>query len=150
MTRRRGVASRIHAVCVVRDEADIIEQSLTAALQWADAVYVLDNDSTDGTWEILRRLAAEDARVELMGRHAGPFSNALRTQIVARMARRARLGDWWAWLDADEFFLDDPRPLLRQVGLQYGVIHSASIEYFFTDRDLAEYEADPARYVATW
>jgi hypothetical protein len=142
--------SRIHAICVVRDEADIISDALDAALTWARAVYVLDHSSTDGTWEILQSAARQEPRVVLLGRHTGPFSNALRPQMVARVSERAVLGDWWAWLDADEFLVDNPHDLLPRLPLRYGVVHSASIEYYFTDRDLEAYQANPETYIRTW
>ena len=142
--------SRIRAICVVRDEADIIGASLDAALAWAHEIYVLDHSSTDGTWDILQRMAREEPRIELLGRHAGPFSNALRPQMVARVSERAVVGDWWAWLDADEFLVDNPRDVLPRLPLRYGVVHSASIEYYFTDRDLRTYEASPEDYIRTW
>jgi glycosyltransferase involved in cell wall biosynthesis len=141
---------RIHAVCVVRDEGDVIGACLEAALHWADTVYVLDNGSTDGTWEALRRIAQIEPRVQVLGQHLGSFSNALRPRIATRFLDRAELGDWWAWLDADEFFLDDPRAVLARVPIRYGVVHSASIEYYFTDQDLQAYESDPEQYAATW
>lgn len=141
---------RIHAICVVRDEGDVIGASLEAGLEWAHTVHVLDNGSTDGTWETLRRIAQDEPRIQLLGQHLGSFSNALRPRIATRLFDQAELGDWWAWLDADEFFLDDPRAVLPRVPLRYGVVHSASIEYYFTDRDLQAYESDPQQYAATW
>jgi hypothetical protein len=141
---------RIHAICVVRDEGDVIAASLEAALGWAHTVYVLDNGSTDGTWETLCRIAQDEPRIQVLGQYLGLFSNALRPRIATRLFDRAELGDWWAWLDADEFFLDDPRGLLPRVPIRYGVVHSASIEYYFTDRDLQKYDSDPQKYTATW
>ena len=43
---------RFHALLPVRDEADIIGQSLRHMLTWVDAIYVFDNGSVDDTWEI--------------------------------------------------------------------------------------------------
>ncbi|BDZ44367.1 glycosyltransferase family 2 protein [Naasia aerilata] len=141
---------RIHAICLVRDEADIIESAVRAALRWADFIYVMDDSSSDGTWEILQRLAEEDPRVVLRERNTGPFTIALRQRVVEGVRDRAELGDWWAWLDADEFFVDDPRQVLARVPLRYGVVHSASIEYYFTDRDLEAYDAAPEGYTRNW
>ena len=31
---------RIHSICVVKNESDIIVQSLTAAAEWSDFIYV--------------------------------------------------------------------------------------------------------------
>ena len=48
---------KIHGLCVVKNEADIIEQTLRSAATWCDWIYVLDNGSSDGTWEKVQRLA---------------------------------------------------------------------------------------------
>ena len=48
----------IHALSLIKNEADVIGQSLAAAAAWADCIYVYDNGSDDGTWEIVRELAA--------------------------------------------------------------------------------------------
>ena len=45
---------KIHAICLTRNEADVIEPCLLEAAQWADRIYVYDGASTDGTWEIGR------------------------------------------------------------------------------------------------
>ena len=42
---------KIHAICVVKNEVDIIEACLRSAEQWADRIIVYDNKSDDGTWE---------------------------------------------------------------------------------------------------
>jgi hypothetical protein len=49
-------------------------------------------------------------------------------------------------LDADEFYIDDPRKFLADVDATHDEVWSASFEYYFTDRDLERYEADPAAY----
>ncbi len=42
---------QIHSICLVKNEADIIEQTLKAGIDWSDFIYVFDNGSSDGTWE---------------------------------------------------------------------------------------------------
>ena len=38
---------KIHAISVIKNEADIIAHNLTKAAKWAHKIYVLDNGSTD-------------------------------------------------------------------------------------------------------
>ena len=42
---------KIHSICMVKNEADIIEQTIKAAAKWSDFIYIFDNGSTDGSWE---------------------------------------------------------------------------------------------------
>ena len=136
----------IHCVTVVKNEVDVVGETLRRALEWADAIHVLDNGSTDGTWELLQDLAATSSAVVLAGRDEGPFHNALRARLYHASADRRRPGDWWCRLDADEVYIDDPRAFLRRVPPRYGLVWGSSFTYFFTDRDLERYEDDPSRY----
>lgn len=141
---------RVFCVCVARDEADIIGYALDSALEWAQSIYVLDNGSTDGTWELVNDYAQRDERVVVVGRDEGAFRNALRGEVVNRAPHGAKKGDWWCRLDADEIYVGDPREVLERIAPGHALVYKASIEYFFTDRDLSVFEKDPAGYVDTW
>ena len=52
--------TRFFALLPVRDEADIVDQSLQKILAWADAIYVFDTGSVDNTWEIVQDFAGRD------------------------------------------------------------------------------------------
>ncbi|MBE7184182.1 MAG: glycosyltransferase family 2 protein [Methylobacterium mesophilicum] len=138
----------IHGLCMVKDEADIVEQCLRAALAWCDRIYVFDNGSTDGSWEIVKRLAADETAIVPFRQDGATFSDAMRRQIFDAFRHEARPGDWWCRLDADEFYLDDPRIFLAKIPSVYGVVASTSITYYFTDRDAAEYRRDPEAFMA--
>ena len=47
----------------VRDEADIIGETLQHQLTWADEIYVFDTGSVDQTWEIVQDIAAGERRL---------------------------------------------------------------------------------------
>ena len=137
---------QIHAITVVKNEADVIRHTLRAGLEWADAIYVLDNGSTDGTWEIVRALADEVPRIVLCGQDPAPFRDGVRGAIHHRFRDRSVRGDWWCKLDADDLYVDDPRRFLERVPPAYSWVWSTYLNYFFTDRDLERWEEDPARY----
>src|SRR5688500_16851086 len=103
---------KIHAICVVKNEADIIEETLRAAASWANWIYVLDNGSHDGTWEAVQRLAAEVPSVVPYKQDRRPFDFELRGDLLRHYVGRAKRGDWWCILDADEIYIDDPRQFL--------------------------------------
>src|SRR5687768_2343461 len=105
---------RIYGLCVVKNECDIIEQALRAASVWCDAIYVLDNGSTDGTWERVQDLARDLPKVIPFLKDSRPFDDGIRNVIFRQYRSRAKADDWWCILDADEFYIDDPREFLAQ------------------------------------
>ncbi len=46
----------IFAIMLVNNEADVVKSGLESATTWATKIFVLDNGSTDGTWENLQSL----------------------------------------------------------------------------------------------
>lgn len=138
----------IFSICCVRDEVDVLGQTLRAAAEWSDRILVLDNGSTDGTWELIEQLATELKSITVVGRELGPFRDELRGDVFQQHRDLARPGDWWCRLDADEFYIDDPREFLARVGHRYGFVRSATYNVYFTDMDLAAYEASPEAWLA--
>jgi glycosyltransferase involved in cell wall biosynthesis len=131
---------------MVKNESDIIDACLTAAAEWCDRIYVYDNGSTDGTWEQVNKLAQSLPEVVPFKQEDKPFHDGLRAEIFNHYKDDCADGDWWCRLDADEFYIDDPRVFLAKVPQQQRVVVTASLSYYFTDRDAALYEEDPSRY----
>lgn len=105
---------RFHALLLVRDEADIIEESLRNLVTWADAIYVFDTGSEDGTWELVQQLAAEHRCIKPLGQDAVFFSDKrLRGWLFQQARRNMREGDWFARVDADEFHHVPPPEFVR-------------------------------------
>jgi glycosyltransferase involved in cell wall biosynthesis len=95
---------KFHALLPVRDEADIIAQSLDHLLTWADAVYVFDTGSQDETWDIVHQFAVQDKRVIPLKKDAVFFSDkVVRGWIFHQARQKMRDGDWFLRVDADEF-----------------------------------------------
>ncbi len=137
---------RIHGLCLVKNEADILRQSLQAARAWCDAIYVLDNGSSDGTWELVQELAREDPAIVPWKQEAAPFHDNLRAQIYHAFADRAQPRDWWVRLDADEFYIDDPGQFLRRVPASTSCVWSAVVSYYFSTEEARRYHADPSQF----
>lgn len=133
-------------MCLVKNEADVIEQTLRSSLAWADHVFVYDNGSTDGTWEVVQRLSREHRAIVPFKSDARPFNDGLRAELFHAYRGMSTDGDWWCRLDADEFYVDDPKLFLSSVPQRYRVVWAAVLTYFFTDRDVAAYEEDPSKY----
>src|ERR1700694_906639 len=96
---------RVVGLSLVRNEIDIIELNLRYHLaNVLDDAIVVDNGSTDGTLELLARLAGELPIVV-----ASEPGGYLQAELVTRMARQAsRAGaDWLLPIDADAVLIGD-------------------------------------------
>lgn len=129
---------RIFGAMLVKDEADIIRSCVEDALRWVDALYILDNGSTDGSWEILQEMKSD--KVVPWKQDFTPYRRSMRAEIFNEFRGNCEDGDWWFIADADEFYLDDPRSFLAGVPSSYHVVFKKSIDYFITGEDIAEYE----------
>jgi len=137
---------RIHGLCIVKNEADIVREGLFAAREWCDAVYVLDNGSTDGTWEEVKALGREDPAIIPWKQEGMAFHDGLRADIFHAFKDRAHAGDWWVRLDPDEFYVDDPRVFLACVPPSMGCVWYAPLTFFFSTEEARRYRADPSQF----
>ncbi|HIK07288.1 MAG TPA: glycosyltransferase family 2 protein [Trichormus sp. M33_DOE_039] len=137
---------KIHSICVIKDESDIIEQTLISAVKWSDFIYVLDNGSTDGTWEKVLTLSQEYQQIIPYKQDNCAHHQALGADVFHHYLANSLPGDWWCRLDADEIYIDDPRHFLAEIPQQYQAVWAASFQYFFTDKDLEIYNQQPSIY----
>ena len=133
---------KIHGICLVKNEADILEWAFTEAARWCDAIYVFDNGSTDGTWELVHQLAERMPQIVPFKQDAIPFDNALRGLVFNEYKDRAQPGDWWCRLDADEIYVENPREFLSNVPRQYHVVWAAHLQYYLTEQDLPRFQGE--------
>lgn len=133
---------KIYAICLVKNEDDVIGQALTFATQYCDKVIVIDNGSTDRTWEIVKELAATHPRIVPFVQTWERYHDGLRW--LAYDAFRAELADddWWMVLDGDEFLAEDPRPIVRAALAEPAdIIMAWQIQFYFTERDHDDWTA---------
>jgi Glycosyl transferase family 2 len=138
---------KIHGLCLIKNEADILEETLTSALHWCDYIYVLDNGSDDGSWELVQQLAKQHAEIVPYKQDDILYTNGLRADIFGAFRGNAASEDWWCALDADEIYIDDPRIFLTKVSSRFQTVWSASLYYYFTEKDVALYRQDPAKFL---
>jgi glycosyltransferase involved in cell wall biosynthesis len=84
------------AIAMVKDEADIVEHTVSRMCDQVDHVIVLDNASTDGTRDILDRLD-----VEVIDDPELAYNQADKMTALAALAAERR-ADWVIPFDADE------------------------------------------------
>ncbi|HHH19373.1 MAG TPA: glycosyltransferase family 2 protein [Campylobacterales bacterium] len=95
---------RLVMTILVKDEADIIEANIrTHAALGVDAFAVMDNNSTDGTRELLSKLQDEFEMVIID--ETGSYNQAKWMIQLAGVAKKELKADWVINNDADEFWL---------------------------------------------
>jgi glycosyltransferase involved in cell wall biosynthesis len=129
---------KIHTICVVKNEGDIIEECLKAASKWSDYIYVYDGQSTDGTWE--KVVAMQNEQIVPWKQDGKTFQESLRAEVYNAFKDRARDGDWWCHLDADEFPVQNPKEFLAGVPSAFHVVWAAMIEYYLTQKDVDSFD----------
>lgn len=98
---------KLFAVCLVRNEEDIIADCLKHAAGFCERIYVIDNASDDRTWEIVRGLGMDP--VVPVGSIDFPYREYLRVWFMGAKKSELGPGNWWYILDADMFLDGDPR-----------------------------------------
>lgn len=88
----------VAAVCMVKDEADIVEVTVGHMTRQVDYVLVADNGSTDGTRDILEGLGVE----VIDDPEPGYFQSRKMTALALQAA--AAGAEWVVPFDADEFW----------------------------------------------
>lgn len=107
--REVALMGRVSVCIPARNESKNIEECVRGALanDYPDIeVLVYDDHSDDGTGDIVRRLASEDARVRLVSTAALP-SGWNGKQFACDQMGRAATGDWLLFTDADVRFAPD-------------------------------------------
>lgn len=104
-------APTVSVILPVRNRAALVEGAVRSALAqtWPYLeVIIIDGGSTDGTAEVLQRLAAVDARIRLVLNEAAEGVSAARNH-----GARAAQGTYLAFLDSDDSW--DPRKVELQL-----------------------------------
>ena len=133
-------AFKIYSLLLVKNEVDIIRESLLSAIKWSDKVIVIDNGSEDATWEIVQEMAQEYSVIVPFMQYKGGFHIGLRAKAFKAYRHELTRNDWWCVrLDADEFFNEDPRAFLSKLSRCYSTVKKQSTDYILTKEDIAEH-----------
>lgn len=134
---------KLNAICIIKNEADIILETIEHALVFCDKIYVFDNGSTDGSYEKLCKKAAEDNRVEIAFHSDETYRNQFRNRVFNKYHHLYSDDDWWYILDADELFNEDPRPWLKKADKKgKNQMRVWQAQFYFTDADLENYMSE--------
>nr|WP_318716883.1 glycosyltransferase family 2 protein [uncultured Treponema sp.] len=129
---------KIFGIMLVKNEVDIVGHTLKEAQKWCDKIFILDNGSTDGTWELVNSM--KNDVVIPWKQYFGDYHNGLRADVFNEFKHLSEPGDWWCYkLDADEFYIDNPRDFLSKIPKKYHWVGKKSLDYFVMKEDIEEY-----------
>lgn len=132
---------KIYGICLVKNEEDIIEETLCKASAWCDKIIVDDSGSIDRTWERVCAIAESNPRVVPFQKKTRAFNDRLRADAFNAYRAELQPGDWWAKLDADEIYIDDPKSFLQNVPRRHHVVGTFHLQYYLTEKEAALYDS---------
>lgn len=130
---------KIFSILLLKNEVDIVQYTIDKALAWSDYVLIVDNMSTDGSWELINKTYRNNPKVLIWGQYGGEFTNTVRQTIFNHYQRRMQYGDWICRLDADEVYIDNPKDFLSALPAKCDCVYNKSFQFYFTEIDY-EYE----------
>lgn len=139
---------KIHCLCIVKDEDDILGEVIEHASNWADNIFIADNGSEDKTVDVIHEMQVLYPQVIFLGILDEPFTNEIRGKMFNMVKHVSQLGDWWCRLDADEIYVDNPRRFLAELPRYVDIVLSSAFNFYFTEKDLEKYNEDPEHFLS--
>lgn len=101
---------------LAKDEADIIRENvLFHKAMGVDGIIVTDNDSTDGTWEILQELKEQGHILELIKETTVEHYQKKWVDKMIKIAAKKYKADWIINSDSDEFWYTPSLNLKKEI-----------------------------------
>jgi hypothetical protein len=125
----------IYGFMIVKDEADILAQTIRSLLKFGDfkKIFIFDNLSSDDTLKVAEQFKSEHLIVEKLNR---PYSDDLKYDMVYSMSNLFKEDDWFSILDGDELFTESQSNVVEFAKQQgYNCIEHNTIQFYFTDLD---------------
>jgi glycosyltransferase involved in cell wall biosynthesis len=139
MVLRKGdrMTPDIYGICLTKNESDIIAFSLRHASAYCKKIFVLDNGSTDNTWELVNSLGEKSDQIVPFERKICRFGRGLRGYVFNRVRDQFKPGDWVMILDSDEFLEKNPASCIDYCESKgYDLIFTPNAQFYVTMKDL--------------
>lgn len=135
----RALRTRIYGVSVVQNEADIVGESLERAARFCEQIWVWDLGSADGTWDVLTSLKLPNVSA---CQRREEYRSSLRGRVFEENRSSVAPDSWIYILDADEFLVGDPRPVLETAEEEgTSLVGAWQANFFPTEADLKRLQA---------
>lgn len=157
------MVNSIYGICIVKNEADIIAFSLSHASRFCEAIFVLDNGSTDDTWERVLALSDHNKKIIPFEKKICRYGVGLRGYVYNRVCERINPGNWVLILDSDEFLENNPQPDIGYCEKHgFERIYTLQAQFYITPKDFQKewyqighesidsFEVLPAHYQINW
>ncbi|MFT5202498.1 MAG: hypothetical protein ACI9C1_001888 [Candidatus Aldehydirespiratoraceae bacterium] len=113
---RLSDGERLIGLLMIRDEDDVLNDTLLATVRWFDRIYVLDGTTDPQRVERTDAILARFPEVRWHTRDAEHFptgvTDGARQVLLDRVRDEQGTDNWIGVLHADEFLDQDPRPML--------------------------------------
>lgn len=134
---------KINAIYVLKNDADIIEEALLNAMKFCHRIYLFDNHSDDGTWEIVQSMADRFKQIVIAVRSDEPYHQQLRNRVYNMYHHLYGESDWWYLGNADELLDSSPRSILKKaLSAEKNRVDVWLADFYFTDEDLKHYGSE--------
>ena len=129
----------VYGICMTKNESDIITFCLSHAARYCKKIFVLDNGSTDNTWDLVNALSEQNDRVVPFERKICRYGVGLKGYIFNRVRDQFKAGDWVMILDSDEFLEEDPNACISYCeSRNFDLIFTPMAQFYITRKDWSE------------
>ncbi|MDP2902551.1 MAG: glycosyltransferase family 2 protein [Methylovulum sp.] len=126
---------RLFGIMLSKNEGDVIEHTLNHLRQMNcfEKIFFYDTGSKDNTFESAKKYADLLHNPQQTGL---TFSDQLKFDLLYTNQEHFKEGDWFAIIDSDEFYVDNPLDIIRLAEAEKATcIKSLSAQFYITEQD---------------
>ena len=134
---------KINAIMLIKDHVDIVEEALLYAMKFCHRIYIYDNHSTDGSWELVNEMASRFKELVIFGQTDEPSNRGLLNRIYNRYHNEYTNEDWWYVLHPDELLSESPQEYLKSALLaNKNAMNVWLARFYLTNQEVTEFESE--------
>lgn len=108
------MADQFIGIMFVKNEADIVEETIFDAVTKVDQLYIADDGSSDSSWEIIQSCKSRFPNITQVQREPNKNDPGQRASLFNKIKKRFNPNSTWVQvIEADMFLLMDPREAVK-------------------------------------